>query len=110
MNIKLANLNPRWVPGTPGEGELPGARGVTPRRYGTGISFDCPLHVSFKSAFLSKHRIKIFFTNPMDGLAPEGGVPLWERGGGSFKTLSVSPAGDTQPACWHGFIKNGEIT
>jgi len=114
MNIKLTSLNPRWVPGTKcgaaGEAGPPGHRSVPPRRYGTGISFDCPLHVSLKSAFLSKHRIEIFFANPMDGLPPEDGVALWERGGSSFKTLSAFPAGDSHPECWHGSIKNGQIT
>ena len=75
-----------------------------------GISFDCPLHMAFNSPLHSRHRIKIFFANPMDGLPPEHGVALWERGGGSFKALTVSPAGDTRSECWHGFIKNGEIT
>jgi len=75
-----------------------------------GISFDCPLHVAFNNPLQNRHRIKIFFANPMDGKPPENGVPLWERGGETFKALTVSPAGDARPECWHGFITNGEIT
>jgi hypothetical protein len=113
MKIKLAALNPRWMLGlpspTPDTGEHSSDRGDMRGRYGMGISFDCPLHKSFSSRLHSRHRIKIFFTNPLDGLSPEHGVALWKRSGESFKALTVSPADDTRPECWHGFITNGEL-
>ena len=113
MKIKLTALNPRWILGlpcpAPDGGEYSADGGDMRGRYGMGISFDCPLHMSSSSPLHSRHRIKIFFANPLDGLPPEQGVALWQRGGESFKALTVSPAGDASPECWRGFIKNGEI-
>jgi hypothetical protein len=114
MKTKLTTLNPRWTLGThwatPDGVEHYSDRGNAQGRYGMGISFDCPLHVAFNIPVHSRHRINIFFANPMDGLPPEHGVPLWQRGGASFKALTVSPTGNARPECWHGLITNGEIT
>lgn len=113
MKTKLTTLNPRWLVGThwtATDGEEHSGDGGNPQgRYGMGVSFDCPHHTSFKSPLQSRHRIKIFFTNPIDGLPPELGEPLWERGGGTFKALTVSPADDAHSECWDGFITKGEF-
>jgi len=113
MKIKLTALNPRWILGlpcpAPDGGEYSADGGDMRGRYGMGISFDCPLHMSSSSPLHSRHRIKIFFANPLDGLPPEQGVALWQRGGESFKALTVSPTGNASTECWRGFIKNGEI-
>ena len=72
-------------------------------RFGMGISFDCPLHMT--------HRITVFFANPIDGLPPEDGAVLWQRGGETFASLTASPPFDNgQSACWRGVITKGEIT
>jgi len=112
MKTKLTTLNPRWMLGnqsaTPDGVKHSCDRGNLQERYGMGISFDCPVH-GLKFPLHIRHRVKIFFANPLDGLPPEHGVPLWHRGGGTFKALTVSPAGDAVPECWHGLIRNGEI-
>ena len=113
MKTKLTTLSPRWMLGhqlaTPGGAESSCHPGDTQGRYGMGISFDCPLHMAFNSPVQNRHRITIFFANPLDGRHPKHGVPLWQRNGESFKALSASPNGDAHPECWNGFIKNGEI-
>ena len=114
LTTKLTTLNPRWILGMPlttpaGVGQS-SDRDCTAGRYGMGISFDCPLHMDLKSSRQSRHRISIFFANPLDGLAAERGVPLWNRTGGSFKVLTISPSGDARPVCWNGFITNGVIS
>jgi hypothetical protein len=113
MKTKLTTLNPRWTLGThwaTPDGVGHSFNGSDAQgRFGMGISFDCPLHMALNSPLQNRHRIKIFFANPMDGRPPEFGVPLWQRNGGTFKALTACPAGDAHPKCWNGFIKNGEI-
>jgi len=113
MKIKLTTLNPRWILGsqwaTPDGVAHSCGPGNAQGRYGMGISFDSPLDDGRNSVVPSRRRIKIFFANPLDGLPPEIGVPLWRRGGATFKALTVTPESDVRPEGWPGFITNGEI-
>jgi len=67
MKIRLSRLAPRWIilkvketpDGVPHICEE--EDGI--KRYGLGLTFDCPLHRRI-------HRITVFFENPLDGLPP----------------------------------------
>lgn len=104
--MKLTELNPHWTCDTLG-------------RHGQGISFECPIHRT--------HRLAVAFANPVDGGEKMtgngyGGDPKhwWQRDGSTFDDLTLGPSIDAsgnkagedniQTPCWHGFIKNGEIT
>jgi len=108
MKIRLSRLAPRWIilkvketpDGVPHICEE--EDGI--KRYGLGLTFDCPLHRRI-------HRITVFFENPLDGLPPPHGVALWKREGESFETLTLSPPpGVNCLDCWIGFINNGEVS
>jgi hypothetical protein len=74
------------------------------KRYGLGVAFDCPIH-------RMSHRITVFFANPLDGLPPPTGVPLWQRMGEKFESLTLNPLpGGEISYCWTGFINNGEVS
>ncbi len=104
--MKLTELNPHWTCEVAG-------------RHGQGISFECPIHRS--------HRLAVAFVNPIDGggkMDGNGYGPgpkfLWHREGETFETLTLGPSidasgftdgtHDIKTPCWHGFIKNGEVT
>lgn len=105
--MKLVDLNPRWTVSLE-PGYIVGHSG--PARHGMGISFECPIH--------RKHRLAIFFSNPIDGLSPAANEEnYWERAGDSFENLTITPSidgsenlyGNPGTPCWHGFITNGEV-
>ena len=108
MKIRLSRLTPRWIIGnvkeTPdGVHHLCGAE-EGQRRYGLGMTFDCPVHRRV-------HRITVYFANPLDGLPPPAGVELWRREGESFESINLSPPPSFNPLdCWIGFINNGEVS
>lgn len=103
--MKLSELEPRWC------SEQPSITGA-PRRRGMGMSFLCPVH--------RDHRLAVAFVNPVDGgAAMTGHRYLWQREGEAFETMTLGPSVDAsghnhgdniKTPCWHGFIRNGEIT
>lgn len=99
--MKLAELDPHFF----SDGE---------ERHGMGISFECP--------HCRDHRLGVYFANPIDGGPPateesrrwtDGTgrlrmMPLWQRTGDTFETISLSPSVDaSESGHWHGFITNG---
>jgi hypothetical protein len=66
------------------------------------------------------HGLLVPFINPPSGVrlpldhgpvGKDGTHPRWSVSGSSLEDLTISPSiavGD--PECWHGFIRNGEIT
>jgi hypothetical protein len=61
------------------------------------------------------------FANPTDGGEPITGYKhYWHRTGDGFESLTLGPSIDAsdhgqhydniQTPCWHGFIRNGEVT
>lgn len=78
-----------------------------------GVMFDCPVCES------SGHSIMVGFRDR--GVPPDQGTrdaagnqTLWTVAGGTgLHDLTLTPSIDctpSNPACWHGFITNGEIT
>lgn len=98
--MRLSELNPTWYHWS----------GRTER---IGVSFDCPVHGT-------AHRVHVPFANPLDGGEPEKGRNhLWTRSGDTFETLTLSPSVDytkydngtlRDASCWHGFVRDGEVT
>jgi hypothetical protein len=97
--IRLRDLDPRWTCDTYG-------------RHGQGISFECPIH--------REHRLAVAFANPIDGGGKMDGPKYWwVRMGETFDDLTLGPSIDAsankegheiKTPCWHGFIRNGEVT
>lgn len=68
------------------------------------------------------HAVMVPFRNPRNApeLPPEHGPhskndpsqhPRWEMSGSGLEDLTISPSIDVgTPSCWHGFIRNGEVT
>lgn len=106
MNIKLAELNPRWT--GYGSDQNPNNHIIN------GITFDCP-HCRVQ-------RLGVLFTPAIDkggwiakGVVIYHGALEWNRTGDTFDTLTLSPSIDANsridvPNHWHGFITNGEVT
>lgn len=100
MPIRLTDLDPSWM--AVGEG-----------RRGMGVIFDCPVHRGHCS-------IGVWFANPIDGGPPapshEQPTYRWKRSGESFENLTLHPSVDASgysrngTPCWHGWLKNGEIS
>lgn len=97
--VRLTDLDPRW-------GTWSG------RAERIEVSFDCPRHGK-------AHRVHVPFANPLDGGKPVERNHLWQRSGDSFDTLTLSPSIDytkydngtlRDASCWHGFVRNGEVT
>ncbi len=89
---KLTELNPRWCVASGDES-----------RSGMGMTMDCPNS--------RESRIGVWFSNPLDGLPPISGKPLWERTGDSFENLTLSPSvrvSTGEGELWHGFVRDGE--
>jgi hypothetical protein len=100
--MRLTELNPRWT--TWLTNLVTGVEAPT-----NGISFDCPT--------CRKQRLHTTFLPMIDpqGLLAKGlrtpDGEHWTRQGETFDTLTLSPSVDcSQSGCWHGHIKNGEIT
>lgn len=98
LMMKLTELNPRFYTWYGESARI-------------GVTFDCPVH--------RDHRVFVPFANPLDGGKPEKRTHLWQRSGDTFDTLTVSPSVDytrydtgapRDATCWHGFIRNGEVT
>jgi hypothetical protein len=95
--MRLMDFEPRWVRDT---GDL---------RHGMGISFWCPA--------CEKHKIVVFFSNPIDEKPAALNQNLWKREGYDFDTLSLSPSINQTRINrdgesfyhWHGYIKNGRL-
>lgn len=76
----LIELAPAWLDdGTRDEGLR-----VAGTRFGMGVSFRCPGHLS------ADHRIELYFLNPMDGYAPKPLPTLYYRTGQCFEDLTLS--------------------
>lgn len=66
--------------------------------------FDCPMEGC-------KHRIIVWFANPISGSPapaecwPE---PRWVRSGDSFDNLSLTPSINVADD-WHGWVTNGQV-
>lgn len=69
----------------------------------------------------SAHGLLIPFANPRNAPAvpPDHGPisrdgshhPRWTMAGSGLQDLTLAPSVDVgAPSCWHGFIKNGEVT
>lgn len=100
--MRLAELDPRWTHW----------HGRTER---IGVSFECPVHRGTAAA----HRVEVPFRNPLDGGKAVTRNHLWDRTGETFDELTLSPSVNYQvydngaprdPACWHGFVRGGEVT
>ena len=99
--MKLTELEPKWCVD------------VNEGRHGMGLSFLCPVH--------RNHKLVVMFANPIDGgAASKSDKYLWHREGDTFETLTLGPSIDASghqlwdtiefKSCWHGFIRNGEVT
>lgn len=101
--MKLTELDPHWI--DDGWLGLPGRRGI-------GMWFRCPSHLEKGDSDL----VWIMFDNPLDGgehYPTTGDLvnTLWHREGDTFETITISPSIDgSKYGCWHGFIRNGEIS
>lgn len=100
--MRLRELDPRWY-----GWYLEGGR--------IGLTFECPVHRGTPQA----HRCAVPFTNPIEGRPETERRHLWHRTGDSFDTLTLSPSVDytrydngelRDPTCWHGFVRNGEVS
>ena len=100
--MRLTELEPKWTASESG-------------RHGMGVSFLCPVH--------HDHRLAVGFVNTVDGGPAFTDMNyLWQRSGETFDTLTLGPSVDAssnaecsvdgmvKTSCWHGFIKNGEVT
>lgn len=78
--MRLVDLEPEWLgDDTPGPGLL-----VAGSRFGLGVSFLCPGHMS------ADHRLELWFINPIDLLAPRTLPVLYYRTGCEFEDLTLS--------------------
>lgn len=96
--MRLVDLDPRWYGWYTSGGRI-------------GVDFQCPVH-------RDAHRCYVPFANPLEG-TPEVRNHLWQRTGDTFDTLTLTPSIDytrydhgelRDASCWHGFIRNGEVT
>lgn len=89
--MRLTELEPRWY-------SMHGRSGRV------GMLFLCP-HCRVV-------EIPVAFENPMDGAEPDGSAKCrWQRTGDTFETITLSPSVDASGfGCWHGWIKDGEVT
>ena len=103
MNVRLIDLNPRWL-SHGGEGSFNGATGEpNPERERVGITCDCPCGGK------CGQRPAWLFANPPDGGPPMTGT-TWTRTGETFETLTLDPSLQRMGGCnWHGHLVNGEL-
>ena len=96
--MKLTDLKPKWI--------------VFEGRVGMGVTFDCPCpRCSAAVDPCVPRRLYAHFTPTLDGGPPEQDLLVWQRTGGTFETLTLTPSIDaSRDGHWHGFITNGEIT
>ncbi|HYM68827.1 MAG TPA: DUF6527 family protein [bacterium] len=83
-----------------------------------GIFFWCPCGYAKRPEVT--HGVIVSFSNPIGApVAPPdagsrsrgGGPSRWTMSGTGLADLTLSPSVDVgTPSCWHGWIKNGEIT
>lgn len=106
-HARLIDLHPQWV--------AVGGK----RRYGMGVSFDCPRHGATDG---SGHRLVFWFENPMDGEPPAPPAivdsELYPRRlfrlGGGLEYLTLHPVGGSDPTIdvyqhWRGYISDGQV-
>jgi len=85
---RLSELDPIWV-------------GLLRPSRGGGLSFDCP-------NCGPKHRLAVYFSNPIDGLpAAPWQTPTWLREGSEFDTLTLAPS--LLYPCFHGWVEDGKV-
>ena len=98
--MKLTDLNPSFLHPTPDaagwfrSGDLTGAQGIV---------FRCPR---------GGHEIVLWFEKPVAAApAPEDQPPFarWGHSGTGLGDLTLHPSVDER-GCWHGWVRNGEVT
>ena len=94
----LAELRPQWL------------YDDTTKRYGMGLSFDCPIHPG------PAHRLEFWFLRPMDGFEADKHPRLYDYYGRGFDELTVwtaRPAREQRvwaDECgWSGYILDGYV-
>lgn len=98
--MKLLNLNPQWM--TPVPGIEPAVHHGAAVRV---LVFDCPCGMGHRL------RIPVSATGMPEGRDIATGTYVWRRDGewsDDFAALSLHPSVNAH--CWHGWIKNGEVT
>ena len=80
-----------------------------------GVLFYCPCTFGTDAG---AHMVMVVFGNPPNGIhapsdfGPESRNgkthPRWEVSGTGLSNLTLSPSVDT--GCWHGWVKNGQVT
>lgn len=72
-----------------------------------GVDFLCPGCFVANGGEYGTHRIRVWFAGR--GAPPEiTPLPRWDASGSSLADLTLSPS--ILVRCWHGFIRNGEVT
>jgi hypothetical protein len=97
--MKLTELEPRWI----------GLNNWDGPEFHIGVTFLCP--------HCLKQRLAVLFNPPIDPENCTAKIGLvfadkikWERLGGTFETLTLSPSVDaSESGHWHGNIVKGEV-